>query len=70
MGIANLRTAASITMPDGECLKRFYVRDGLGIRVLGKRHSRCEVPGRDSPTLRKRMDDFNVSFTMCRVKKW
>jgi 3-deoxy-manno-octulosonate cytidylyltransferase (CMP-KDO synthetase) len=53
----------------GECLKRFHVRDGLGIRMLEENRSRVAVvSGRDSPMLRNRMDDLKVSFTMFGVK--
>jgi 3-deoxy-manno-octulosonate cytidylyltransferase (CMP-KDO synthetase) len=53
----------------GECLKRFHVRDGLGIRMLEESGIRVAVvSGRDSPTLRKRMDDLKVSFTLFGVK--
>ena len=53
----------------GECLKRFHVRDGLGIRMLEESGIRvAAVSGRDSPTLRKRMDDLRVSFMMFGVK--
>lgn len=53
----------------GECLKRFHVRDGLGMRMLEECGIRVAVvSGRDSPTLRKRMEDLKVSFTMFGVK--
>jgi len=53
----------------GECLKRFHVHDGLGIRMLEESGIRVAVvSGRDSPTLRKRMDDLKVSYTMFGVK--
>lgn len=53
----------------GECLKRFHVRDGLGIRMLEESGIRVAVvSGRDSPTLRKRMEDLKVSYTMFGVK--
>ncbi|WP_188709625.1 3-deoxy-manno-octulosonate cytidylyltransferase [Polaromonas eurypsychrophila] len=53
----------------GECLKRFHVRDGMGIRMLEESGIRVAVvSGRDSPTLRKRMDDLRASFTMFGVK--
>lgn len=45
----------------GECLKRFHVRDGLGIRLLEESGIRVAVlSGRDSPTLRKRVADLGV----------
>lgn len=53
----------------GECMKRFHVRDGLGIRILEESGIRVAVlSGRDSPTLRKRMEDLKVSYTMFGVK--
>lgn len=46
----------------GECLKRFHVRDGLGIRMLEENGIRVAVvSGRDSATLRKRVTDLGVS---------
>jgi 3-deoxy-manno-octulosonate cytidylyltransferase (CMP-KDO synthetase) len=54
---------------DGECIKRFHVRDGLGMRMLEESGVRVAVlSGRDSPTLRKRMSDLKVSFPMFGVK--
>lgn len=54
---------------NGECLKRFHVRDGLGIRMLEESGIRVAVVSeRDSATLRKRMEDLKVSFTMFGVK--
>jgi len=53
----------------GECLKRFHVRDGLGIRMLEECGIRVAVlSGRDSPTLRKRVSDLGVSFFQFGVK--
>ncbi|KAA0911370.1 3-deoxy-manno-octulosonate cytidylyltransferase [Pusillimonas sp. ANT_WB101] len=53
----------------GECLKRFHVRDGLGIRLLEEGGVRVAVlSGRDSPTLRKRLADLGVSVYKLGVK--
>lgn len=53
----------------GECMKRFHVRDGLGMRMLEECGVRVAVlSGRDSPTLHKRMADLKVSFTMFGVQ--
>jgi 3-deoxy-manno-octulosonate cytidylyltransferase (CMP-KDO synthetase) len=54
---------------NGECHKRFHVRDGLGIKML----QACGVfvavvSGRDSATLRKRVADLDVSLTRFGVK--
>lgn len=47
----------------GECLKRFHVRDGLGIRLLEKNGVRVAVlSGLDSAMLRKRVADLGVSL--------
>jgi 3-deoxy-manno-octulosonate cytidylyltransferase (CMP-KDO synthetase) len=47
----------------GECLKRFHVRDGLGIRLLEENGVRVAVlSGRDSETLRKRVADLGVTL--------
>jgi 3-deoxy-manno-octulosonate cytidylyltransferase (CMP-KDO synthetase) len=49
----------------GECVKRFHVRDGLGMRMLEECGIRVAVvSGRDSATLRKRVADLGVS--LCR----
>ncbi|MDB5799664.1 MAG: 3-deoxy-manno-octulosonate cytidylyltransferase protein [Rhodocyclales bacterium] len=53
----------------GECLKRFHVRDGLGIRML----MACGIDvavisGRDSATLRKRVHDLGIAHYMYGVK--
>jgi len=46
----------------GECLKRFHIRDGLGIRILEESGIRVAVlSGRDSATLRKRVADLGVT---------
>jgi len=53
----------------GECLKRFHVRDGLGIRLLEESGVRVAVlSGRDSPTLRKRVSDLGVTLHEFGVK--
>ncbi len=53
----------------GECLKRFHVRDGLGIRLLEENGIRVAVlSGRDSDTLRKRIADLGVTLYQFGVK--
>ena len=53
----------------GECLKRFHVRDGLGIRMLEQCGIRVAVlSGRDSATLRKRVADLGVTLCAFGVK--
>lgn len=53
----------------GECLKRFHVRDGLGIKLLQESGIQVAVlSGRDSPTLRKRLADLGVSLFKLAVK--
>ncbi|WP_428852423.1 3-deoxy-manno-octulosonate cytidylyltransferase [Imbroritus primus] len=53
----------------GECLKRFHVRDGLGIRMLEEAGIRVAVlSGRDSATLRKRIADLGISASRLGVK--
>ncbi|WP_434034081.1 3-deoxy-manno-octulosonate cytidylyltransferase [Cupriavidus sp. a3] len=53
----------------GECLKRFHVRDGLGIRLLEENGVRVAVlSGRDSETLRKRVADLGVTLFQFGVK--
>ena len=53
----------------GECLKRFHVRDGLGIRLLEENGVRVAVlSGRDSATLRKRLVDLGVTLHQFGVK--
>ncbi|KIY37630.1 3-deoxy-D-manno-octulosonate 8-phosphate phosphatase [Pseudomonas sp. 10-1B] len=48
----------------GECLKRFHVRDGMGMRLLEENGVRVAVlSGRDSATLRKRVADLGI--TLC-----
>lgn len=53
----------------GECLKRFHVRDGLGIRLLEENGVRVAVlSGRDSAMLRKRVADLGVTLYQFGVK--
>jgi 3-deoxy-manno-octulosonate cytidylyltransferase (CMP-KDO synthetase) len=53
----------------GECVKRFHIRDGLGIRLLEESGIRVAVlSGRDSATLRKRVADLGVTLFMFGVK--
>jgi len=53
----------------GEALKRFHVRDGLGIRMLEETGVRVAfLSGRDSASLRKRASDLGVSLCSFGVK--
>jgi 3-deoxy-manno-octulosonate cytidylyltransferase (CMP-KDO synthetase) len=53
----------------GECLKRFHVRDGLGMRLLEESGIRVAVlSGRDSATLRKRVADLGITLCAFGVK--
>ena len=53
----------------GECLKRFHVRDGLGIRLLEECGIRVAVlSGRDSTTLRKRVADLGITLYQFGIK--
>lgn len=53
----------------GECLKRFHVRDGLGMRLLEESGIRVAVlSGRDSATLRKRVADLGITLNAFGVK--
>jgi len=53
----------------GECLKRFHVRDGLGMRMLEENGIQVAVlSGRDSATLRKRTVDLGISLCLFGVK--
>jgi len=46
----------------GECLKRFHVRDGMGIKMLQEAGvAVAVVSGRDSATLRKRLADLGIT---------
>ena len=48
--------------PDGECLKRFNARDGLGVRLLQKAGIQVAIlSGRDCPALRKRIKDLGIT---------
>jgi 3-deoxy-manno-octulosonate cytidylyltransferase (CMP-KDO synthetase) len=54
---------------NGECLKRFHVRDGMGMRLLEENGVRVAVlSGRDSATLRKRVADLGISLCQFGVK--
>lgn len=54
---------------EGECLKRFHVRDGLGMRLLEESGVRVAVlSGRDSPALRRRIADLRLQLCMLGVK--
>lgn len=47
---------------DGECLKRFNARDGLGVRLLQKAGIQVAIlSGRDCPALRKRIEDLGIT---------
>lgn len=53
----------------GECMKRFHVRDGLGMKLLEENGVRVAVlSGRDSATLRKRVQDLGVGLSQFGVK--
>ncbi len=53
----------------GECIKRFHVRDGLGMRMLEENGIRVAVlSGRDSATLRKRVTDLGITLCQFGVK--
>lgn len=48
--------------PDGECLKRFHARDGLGVRLLQQAGIQVAVlSGRDCPALRRRLADLDIT---------
>lgn len=48
--------------PDGECLKRFHARDGLGVRLLQQAGIQVAVlSGRDCPALRRRLADLGIT---------
>lgn len=48
--------------PDGECLKRFNARDGLGVRLLQNAGIQVAIlSGRDCPALRKRIEDLGIT---------
>ena len=47
--------------PDGEFLKRFNARDGLGVRLLQNAGIQVAIlSGRDCPALRKRIEDLGI----------
>jgi len=49
---------------NGECLKRFHVRDGLGMRMLEECGIRVAVlSGRDSAVLRRRVADLKIGLS-------
>jgi 3-deoxy-manno-octulosonate cytidylyltransferase (CMP-KDO synthetase) len=53
----------------GECLKRFHVRDGMGMRMLEENGVRVAVlSGRDSATLRKRVADLGIELCQFGIK--
>jgi 3-deoxy-manno-octulosonate cytidylyltransferase (CMP-KDO synthetase) len=53
----------------GESLKRFHVRDGLGMRLLEECGIRVAIlSGRDSATLRKRVADLGITLCQFGVK--
>lgn len=53
----------------GECLKRFHVRDGLGMKLLEENGVKVAVlSGRDSETLRKRVTDLGLTLFQFGVK--
>lgn len=53
----------------GECIKRFHVRDGLGIKMLQEAGIHVAViSGRDSATLRKRLSDLGIEDFALGVK--
>ena len=48
--------------PDGESLKRFHARDGLGVRLLQQAGIQVAVlSGRDCPALRRRLADLGIT---------
>ena len=48
--------------PDGESLKRFNARDGLGVRLLQQAGVQVAIlSGRDCPALRKRIEDLGIT---------
>lgn len=51
--------------PDGECLKRFHARDGLGVRLLQQAGIQvAALSGRDCPALRRRLADLGITETV------
>ena len=54
---------------NGECIKRFHVRDGLGIKLLQQAGIQVAVlSGRDSKSLRKRLADLGIDIFMLGIK--
>lgn len=54
---------------NGECIKRFHVRDGLGMRMLEENGVRVAVlSGRDSAALRRRLADLGITLFQLGVK--
>ena len=50
---------------DGECLKRFNARDGLGVKLLQKAGIQVAIlSGRDCPALRKRIEDLGITVAV------
>ena len=48
--------------PDGESLKRFHARDGLGVKLLQQAGIQVAVlSGRDCPALRRRLADLGIT---------
>lgn len=53
----------------GECMKRFHVRDGLGIKLLQQASIQVAVlSGKDSKPLRKRIADLGIDIFMLGIK--
>jgi len=53
----------------GECMKRFHVRDGLGIKLLQQAGMQVAVlSGKDSKPLRKRIADLGIDIFMLGIK--
>lgn len=53
----------------GECIKRFHVRDGLGIKLLQQAGVQVAVlSGKDSKPLRKRISDLGIDIFMLGIK--
>ncbi|MGE6441443.1 3-deoxy-manno-octulosonate cytidylyltransferase [Psychrobacter sp. NPDC078409] len=53
----------------GECMKRFHVRDGLGIKLLQQAGIQVAVlSGKDSKPLRKRISDLGIDIFMLGIK--
>ncbi len=56
--------------PDGEELKRFYVRDGIGIRVWKRWGGKVAIiTGRDGRAIRHRAAELGVDHLHCGVKR-